>query len=181
MNNELGIMNLKKLKTNKGFTVIELLVSMTLFLIVIGAVSGVFIQSLRAQRITAALITVNNNSSLAIEQIVREIRTGFNFCPTSGTDVCSDSKLVFTNAFNEKIIYSLVNNSIERSVNGFSEVITAEDINIKKLAFKWRGNSSGDGHPFITMAVGVGGKNPILESAGIQTNIQASVSPRIPE
>jgi Tfp pilus assembly protein PilW len=166
-----------------GFTVIELLVAMTLFLIVIGVVSGVFIQSLKNQRITASLISVNNNMGLVIEQMSREIRTGFDFCPMSGSVNCSNTILVFTNASNKNIVYSLENGSITRSENGGpSNIITSSDTEISNLIFIVSGESKGDNlQPLVTMAFSIQGKNPTLEKAGIITHIQTSISSRVPE
>ena len=63
----------------KGFTMIELLVAMGLFVVVMGIASTVFVQSLRAQRSIVALMAANDNASLSLEQMMREIRTGSNF------------------------------------------------------------------------------------------------------
>jgi len=177
-------MKMAKLKGagSRGFTMIELLVTMTLFLIIIGAVSAIFIQSMKTQRLTLALIAVNDDASLALEQMTREIRTGFNFCPVGGADSCSPSKLVFENSAGEDIIYDLKNGALVKSVNGILKPITSGDVKISRLAFIVSGQAASDNErPFVTIAMTVGSRNPALEKAGISTSLQTSVSSRTPE
>lgn len=59
---------------NKGFTLIEILVAVTIFSLVVGAISGVFISVLQAQRkglINQALV---DNASFTLEYISRALR-----------------------------------------------------------------------------------------------------------
>lgn len=71
---------LKREKKNEGFTVAELMVAAGFFVVVLGIVVGGFTSAIRSQRDIAALISVNNNMGLVLEQIAREIRVGQNFC-----------------------------------------------------------------------------------------------------
>src|SRR6185295_7895950 len=79
-----------------GFTLVELLVAITLFSIAISIAIGGFVRALHTERQLIALIAANSNASLAIEQIAREIRTGTGFACASGESPCSE--LSFTNA-----------------------------------------------------------------------------------
>ncbi len=71
---------LKRVNKNGGFTVVEMMVAAGFFVVVLGIVVGGFTSAIRAQRDIAALISVNNNMGLVLEQIAREIRVGRNFC-----------------------------------------------------------------------------------------------------
>jgi len=64
----------------KGFTLVEVLVAMGIFAIVVAIATGGFVNSLRTQRQVASLISAQSNASLVLEQIAREVRTGFLFC-----------------------------------------------------------------------------------------------------
>jgi prepilin-type N-terminal cleavage/methylation domain-containing protein len=64
----------------KGFTLIELLVSIGIFSIVVAIATGGFVNSLRTQRQVSSLISAQSNASLVLEQMAREIRTGYLFC-----------------------------------------------------------------------------------------------------
>jgi prepilin-type N-terminal cleavage/methylation domain-containing protein len=66
--------------SRKGFTLVEVLVAMGIFVIVIAIATGGFVNSLRTQRQVASLISAQSNASLVLEQMAREIRTGFLFC-----------------------------------------------------------------------------------------------------
>src|SRR3989344_9647798 len=94
--------------SRKGFTMIELIVAMGIFLILISAATSVFVQALRTQRAIVALMAANDNASLVLEQMAREIRVGYNF----QTNV-SEDELTFVNAYNELVIYRLNNQAIE--------------------------------------------------------------------
>ncbi len=67
----------------KAFTLIELLVSMGIFVVLISIATNAFIISLRSQHAASALIAVNDNLSLVLEQMAREMRTGKGFCSRS--------------------------------------------------------------------------------------------------
>ena len=63
-----------------GFTLIELLVAIALFSIVVTIASSGFVNALRTQRQVASLISTESNVTLVLEQIAREVRTGYLFC-----------------------------------------------------------------------------------------------------
>lgn len=62
-----------------GFTLVEVLVAMTVFLLVMTAIINIYITTLRSERVAYALL--NNESSVrsALEFISRDIRMGKNF------------------------------------------------------------------------------------------------------
>lgn len=93
-------MNIKK-----GFTLIELLVAIALFSIVISIAVGGFVNALHTQREVTSLISTESNAGLALEQVAREVRTGYLFCHASdpsatngsGADAaCDPSSCTFT-------------------------------------------------------------------------------------
>jgi type II secretory pathway pseudopilin PulG len=175
-----------------GFTAVELLVSVALFTIIIAITSGVFIRSLRTQRAIVSFIAANNNASLTIEQLAREIRTGQTFCTgaNSGCALVSGAfkNLTFTNAKGEKVKYELSEpqqigsatiQSILRSVNdGTPIALTADNVNIKNLSFYLLGQDAGDNqNPRITIALSVGATGIAFSDAII--NLQTTISSRV--
>ncbi|MEK9183981.1 MAG: type II secretion system protein [Patescibacteria group bacterium] len=149
----------------KGFTMIELLVAIGLFIVVISVSSGIFIKSLRTQRQIVSLMAANDNASLALEQIIREIRTGRDF--SSGK-----SQLSFTNYLEESVVYELDSNSIKR--NGKS--ITASNVNVVYFNISLLGERLNDGRSTrVTISLGISAKGA-LES--FVTNLQTTVSAR---
>ena len=72
------------IKKEKGFTLVELLVAMSVFTALLAFAVGVFVQGMRSERQVTEEIAVNNEMSLVLEQLVREIRTGSFFAPLGG-------------------------------------------------------------------------------------------------
>jgi len=80
------IMNMafeQKQKMQRGFTLIELIVAFGIFAILVTIASGSFVRSLRIQRVSLQLMAVNDNMAITLEQMTREMRTGYNFCTNS--------------------------------------------------------------------------------------------------
>jgi len=159
------------LNPKNGFTIVELLVAITLFSVIVAIATGTFVQSLRTQRGVTALIAANSNVSLAMEQMAREIRTGQGFSLSGG-------ELNFTNARGQAVAYRLRNESIEKAVNGETGVITAANVRVSKLNFLLAGESPADGFPTkIVIMLEIGA----LEAAGAKINLQTVISSRILE
>ena len=59
---------------NKGFTLIEMVVAVAIFSLVVGAVSGIFVSSLRAQRQSLAYQELLDQTSYVAEYMSRAIR-----------------------------------------------------------------------------------------------------------
>lgn len=66
-------------KYKNGFTVIELIISMSLFVIISGLIVGSFVTAIRTQRTIITLIEAKDNMGLALEQMAREARLATNF------------------------------------------------------------------------------------------------------
>lgn len=79
----------------KGFTLVEMLVTVSLFAIIITIAVGGFVNAERTERQVSSLISAQSNVSLALEQMSRDIRTGYYFCHKPGdysdTSVCDAS------------------------------------------------------------------------------------------
>lgn len=136
-----------------GFTLAELLVAVSIFIILVTIAVGVFIQSLKAQRVLARTMAIHNNAGTALEQMAREIRTGYRFCAASSDPTtlapCNEETdlLTFTNYEGKEVTYALnVDASgasplgtIERTVvtpsGPVSAPVTAPDVDISYLRF----------------------------------------------
>lgn len=181
------------IKNKKGFTLIELLVAMGIFVIVVSIVSASFIQALRTQRSTAALMEANDNTSLVLEQMAREIRTGYRFCAkdaplfnldpiyTGHCNGLADDELAFVNAHEEEASYRFENEAIwkKTSVLGVStdKKITADNVKINYLNFILIGNDADDGlQPRITISLSISPTSRDVKD--VKINIQTTISPR---
>ena len=75
----------------KGFTLIEVLVSVGLFLLTIMAISQIFITVIRSERVAYALLNSENNIRNNVELMAKTIRMGKNFDLSSdGKELCFD-------------------------------------------------------------------------------------------
>lgn len=83
---------MKKIFT-QAFTLIEVLIAIGVFSILVVVGVGGFTNALRTQREVAGLIAAQSNASVALEQMAREIRTGYLFC--NGVNNVADPNCAF--------------------------------------------------------------------------------------
>jgi len=195
-------------KSKNGFTVIELIVAMTVFVVLMSIAAGGLIHLLKSQRVVAGLMEANDSASLSLEQMAREIRTGYNFCLTeSGT-------LQFVNAIRDEVVrYRLNknNNAIEKGISSsFGSAsptcsdaddnvwfvytykkLTADNVKINNFNVKACGEnidtdflldncgSGGTNYPpRITLGLSVTSAEPDIAKLGIYVLIQTTISAR---
>jgi prepilin-type N-terminal cleavage/methylation domain-containing protein len=193
------------INTNKAFTLVELMVAISIFTIVVAIGVGGFVHTLHTQREIAALVATQSNTSVALEEMTREIRTGFLFCTYGNTSPntpatpqngpCSaayqapevnnawtyNGFLDFMNANGDEVQYKLINGSLERSQDGGATwtSITASNVYVSRLTFIIFGNTEGDNWPpriTISLSVAPSSTDPALASDIL--NLQTTVSAR---
>lgn len=154
-------------KSKRGFTVVELIVAMSVFAILVTMAVGVFIQGLRSQRLLTYLMAINNNAGLVLEQMAREIRTGYKFGSGGGS-------LGFTNFERESVTYSSAAGRLTK--NGTP--LTAPDVNVKYLSFivDQQGDICNPWRITILMEV-ASRKIDVVQTAPLQTTISSRVLP----
>lgn len=185
----------------KGFTLAETLVAVGLFSIIVTIAVGGFVNALRAQRQVAALIAAQSNASLALEQMAREIRTGYLFChdepippDTRGVPTCPlctvngpvwtcPNFLQFHSAAGVSTTYSLANGALQRAEEnqngGAPQPITGADVAVNYLSFTLFGNLEGDHwNPRITISIGVAPSSTDPAVASTILYLQTTVSAR---
>jgi prepilin-type N-terminal cleavage/methylation domain-containing protein len=149
-------MKFKSFFKNKrsGFTVVELLVAMSIFVVLVTVATSAFIQALRGERRLLSLMSVTNNASLALEQVAREIRTGYLFNdatldinPVACSSGLGETHLIFksqASGTSSIVSYGLDTNEnganvLTRSSDDFpgvnSSSITADNVNVSNLCF----------------------------------------------
>jgi len=178
------------MKRRGSFTLVEILVAVSLFSVVITLGVGSFIRALQIQRQISALIASENNVTLAMEQMAREMRTGYQFCvDAQGNDLtdsrvsCSQSQITFVNAQYETVTYRLENGAIKRGVGveggGLLGKITGDNVTVNYLTFVAFGYHKDDGwDPRITISIGVSPKDPHF--SGTVVPLQTTISSRTP-
>lgn len=154
-----------------------------MFIVLVGLASGVFIQTLRTQRIVTSLSVTMNDVAFVIETIAREIRTGSSFNNTSG----EVDTLQFINDDGDEVSYKLITytnegqsvNGVGRCINDCSsdndyEIMTSPEVGLDELKFILLGTQAGDNFPpRITVILGVTSEQEIT------THLQTTISSRI--
>ena len=194
---------MNKKNSNAGFTLVELMIAVALFTIIVAIAIGGFTNALRTQRQVSSLIATQSNISLALEQMTREIRTGYLFChdvdvntpngkcgtciisspPSALTWTCS--ALDYYTADGTHVNYSMVSGGLIRTViddtTGLStpNSITGDNVNVQKLKFVLFGNLEGDNwNPRITLSIGVSPSSTDIATMNDIIYLQTSVSAR---
>ena len=129
---------------NNGFTLVELIVAIGIFLTVVTVASGIFIRSVKTQQFISEIMSMNSNASLALEQITREIRSGFNLKVTDSGSNCGTGlgdTLTFNRVRNNTTTavtykWNQTASDIERTEGTLpATVLTASDINVSRFCF----------------------------------------------
>ena len=83
----------KKVKQNRGFTLIEVMVSVSLFAMVMTLSLGAILSIVDGNKKAQAINAVANNLNFAVESMVRDIKTGYAYtCGLGDGNVVSASK-----------------------------------------------------------------------------------------
>lgn len=141
-------MNFYFRQKNKGFTLVELMVSVSVFSLVMVICMGSIITVLDANRKSQNLRAVMDNLNSSLEGMTRTIRFGTNYhCGTTGTlsqplDCSSgDSSLTVLSFNGIQTTYSLSGGRIIRNDNGSSYYVTSPNIVVQGLTFYVLGSS----------------------------------------
>ncbi|MEK7579593.1 MAG: prepilin-type N-terminal cleavage/methylation domain-containing protein [Patescibacteria group bacterium] len=163
------------MKRNKGFTLIELIVSIFLFSILVFVAGGSFVGALATQRRALNMKKVEENGRFIIELMAREIRVA-NPINTSNSTCPGPSVLSFQHPVNGAIEYSVSNNQIQRRVGGVNTIISNPDVMVSRLNFCISGNSTGDDkQPRVTIILGLSSSSAQSEAIDLQTTVSQRV------
>lgn len=138
----------KMQQNNKGFTLVELMVSLAVFSIVMLISTGVLLIMIDVNAKGQALYSSYSNLAFALDSMTREIRTGRNYYCTTTTgngdvpfssdsirDCSAGSMIVFNKGWsNERLGYRLSQGRIEQRL-GSSEwfPITGDEVEVTSL------------------------------------------------
>ncbi len=133
------------IRTQKGFTLIELIVSLGIFSIVITLVAGTYFSLISASGNVRTSTSAINNVSFALSAMSYDIRSG-----TCESGQCgSGDSFLFTNSLSLPVTYSLctvssIKPQICKSINGGTPyALTHAPVYIKKLSFSSKTYTAG--------------------------------------
>lgn len=151
--------NIPKMK--KGFTLIELMVAISIFIIIMTISMGSIIGVFDANRKSRSLKTVLNNLNLAMESMSKEMRFGTNYHCGAGTVTvpqnCAtgDTLISFLSSDGVQITYRLNGETMEKRTGSGSYIaVTAPEIVIDDLIFYTLGAGTGNTlQPKVTVRI----------------------------
>lgn len=186
----------QRLKIGRGFTLVELLVSLSVFVVVLFVAVSTLLSTVSVYRVSQGSRTATDNLNFALEDVAKSMRTGFNYhCGSSGDfeepQDCSsgDTFIVFTDQGGTLIAFRFFEDvnglgSIERSISclpsGCSgwETFTAPQVDINHFRMYVQGALSGDGRqPYAFLLVR--GTVGVKEKERVTFDLQTMISQRI--
>lgn len=72
-----------------GFTLVEVLVGMSVFLVAATIISSIFVRAVQTQRQANEIMVATSDAGLMLERIAREIRQGYDFQIVGGWGSCT--------------------------------------------------------------------------------------------
>lgn len=179
-------------RSERGFTIVETLVAMAVFLITIGVTVGSLTFSLKAQRVVFAEKQVSESVNFAIEFMSRQLRVAQR--DLTGACIAEDkifetagSEITFLNADSICVRFALnaTTGEIEyiQDPGGASEEIVnitnSESVEITMLDFSTLGEPSSDTiQARVSLAMHAEGSGPSPEEQAVNFDIQTTVTSR---
>lgn len=185
-----------KKNTQRGFSLIEIMVSVTIFALVMLIGVGALLSLIDANRRAQAINTTINNVNAALEGMGRAIRTGVEYtCGPSGPDCTEGDSLAFrvstlSNTFYE---YTLGTTTVDGEQRGQIQrriredmdtqwgqwvALTAPEIDVTNFVVSVVGTTPGDGvQPRVVILIE--GRAPLGNGNWTTFKVQSSVVQRI--
>ena len=181
---------------SRGFTLVELLVSVFIFSMVMLIAAGSLLSMIDANRKAQALKSVVNNLAFALDAMGRSIREGSTYhcgaapytttadCAAGSTEIAFEPYGGSSSNPNDQIVFRLVNGRIERSLAGGQSgtwfPITAPEVTIEELHFYVKGSAEVEVpkvQPKIVMTLrGYAGVNTRSRT---EITLQTTMTPRL--
>lgn len=177
-------------RSNYGFTLLEMLISIGIFSVVVIATIGITISVTNAQIKAANIQVIQDNIRFSLELMTKEMRTGSDFVISS---ICNTTipgaEISFTgNSGDRAYFLDSSTNTIMRLKQKIASAadcsnasaLTSEEISVNNLTFQLSGEVVGpvDGQPKVTIIMKITSKSAkfYLESS---MNLQTTVVPRL--
>ncbi len=165
-----------KRNTERGFTLVELIVAVSVFASVITIVSSIFVSTVGSQRKNINQQEILENARYVLETISRSLRQS-----TIQTADGASSSLAITHPVKGLVTYQLDNNQIKESAAGNPAVaLSSTGVIVDKLNFIVQGNSlppSDTNQPRVTIVISLRNSEAKVSSQSL-INLQTTVTPR---
>lgn len=139
----------RKFKKQRGFTIIEVIVTAFVFSIIVIEIGSVFVQLLSVERRGFSSQKIQENAMFVLETMAREIRVSRIINQDDDPDhPCTKIILQMEHPVNGNITYTINNGVVKRTIGGTPSVttsISSSDVNFTRLNFCVDGSGSNDG------------------------------------
>lgn len=156
----------------RGFTIVELLVTILVFSIMLIIVATGFVDMLKLQRRGFDAQAIQENTLFALEMMTREIRVSQIQSPDDLG--CNLTSLIILHPINGLTVYSVSGGVISKTVGGNIFSITSSKVKFSRLNFCVMGAGIDNEQPRVAIIASV---QP-TDGEDIQFDIQTSVSSR---
>lgn len=166
----------KKENRKRGFTLIELMVAVSIFTMVVTISMTAIFTVVDANKKAQSLKSVMNNLNFALETMTRTIKTG-------QINSVNPNSITITDQSGNLIVYGFVaggsgtNGKINKCVGGDCENLVAPEVDITKLEFKGV-HIGGGGQPMVVLVVK--GTTKLSERVSSNFSIQTTITQRLP-
>ncbi len=129
----------QKPNTQKAFTLIEIMVAVSIFAMVMVVAIGAVLSIVSANKKAQAVNTVLTNLNFSLEAMLRDLRTGYDYS-CAGVGDCPEGRnsiTFYSTQTGSNVTYTLSGTAIAKSTgdnNGFLE-LTGSDVKIDRLMF----------------------------------------------
>lgn len=171
-------------KRQKGFTLIEVLVSVTIFVVVVSIGATLFISVTSSQRKTIVQERVLREVRDTTETLARVVRTNpvlVEDYVSGGSSLAGPQDRLLLSVNNENIAYFLVDNKIKyRDGSGQEHDVTSDEVSVTNLEFYLSPQDLGndDWMTRVTILLTMESTSDLLESPEI-INVQTTVGSRL--
>lgn len=143
-------------RSNRGFTLVELLVSVGLFAMIMSLAAGSYLVITEVNRRSQAIALTTNSLAFTLETMTRSIRTGTQYgcavsgAPVTGNNCDSGSAFIFRDVNARTITYTYIapaggaNGYLQQQIGSDISQISDPSINISSFAFSVSGAQAGD-------------------------------------
>lgn len=159
-------------KKSKGFTLIELVVAIAIFIVIISIILSLFVTGLKGHRKVMAIQNVQENGLFLLEFIAKEIRMSEIRDVTPNGNSAS---LYIKRADGENITYSFSGGTVDRTSPSTSGPLNSGEVSVSG-SFYIMGIGDDNQQPRVTIVMKVETVGKAEEKSEI--SIQTTLSPR---
>lgn len=172
---------LKNLEKERGFTLLELVIAIAIFLTILIILGGMVLAAVRAQRVAIATQQVQDTLRSTLEILGRDVRLAAkdtagtcvgasraDFIPSSG----ASSALTFISDRGHCLKYSLISQQVHRLIDGATdEILTSDNVFITALNFNVFGEGNDQTQPRIVVRLAAQSKTSNQVTMQVETTL----------